>query len=265
MKTSGRVAKLGRYACLAFIFSFSCSWLSLYVDSVHQRHRAERLISDLKSFPFATAGFTEVRDFANSHGGTRDMFPVSQLTRAAPYIDSDGKVQVPSGYIGPRCTYRDCSFDIWIRPRILTLARTMPLYSALAYLGLRPWSVYATFEISAWKLKDSITWVQHPSFERTDSFERLMPVEYRVNSWSPDSSPAAHYEVHPFKFGLEAYVIQAPNEPMQRAFDIHLRCLTFVFHSCSFNELAPSAWADFQAHPPNPRPSFGDRYIPDYP
>lgn len=263
MKTSGRGAKLGRYACLAFIFSFSCSWLLLYVDSVHQRHRAERLISDLKSFPFATAGFTEVRDFANSHGGTRDMFPVSQLPRATPYIDSDGKVQVPSGYFGPRCTYRDCSFDIWIRPRILTLARTTPIYSALAYLGIRPWNVYATFEISAWKLKDSITWVQQARFERTDSFERLMPIEYRVN-YFPESFPTGSV-VHLFKLGLEADLGQSPSEPMQRAFDIHLRCLTFVFHSCSFNELAPSAWADFQAHPPNPRPSFGDRYIPDYP
>jgi hypothetical protein len=33
----------------------ACSWLFLYLDSVHQRRRAEAFVADLKSLDFATA------------------------------------------------------------------------------------------------------------------------------------------------------------------------------------------------------------------
>jgi hypothetical protein len=47
---------------------------------------------------------------------------------------------------------------------------------------------------------------------------------------------------------LGACVLQSAGTPMKRAFDVHLRCLNGLFRSCRFDELAPSAWADYSAN-----------------
>lgn len=54
------------------------AWLVLYFDSVHQRIRAERLISDLKSFPFSSAGFAEARSVSARYGGKPFASPVRE-------------------------------------------------------------------------------------------------------------------------------------------------------------------------------------------
>jgi len=47
---------------------------------------------------------------------------------------------------------------------------------------------------------------------------------------------------------LQARVVQTPDAPMQRAFEIQIHCLTTVFHDCrGFDELAPAAWVDYLA------------------
>jgi hypothetical protein len=53
-----------------------------------------------------------------------------------------------------------------------------------------------------------------------------------------------------FKFPanmLHTCVVQSAGIPVKRAFDVHLRCLNGLFRSCRFDEIAPSAWADYSA------------------
>jgi hypothetical protein len=46
---------------------------------------------------------------------------------------------------------------------------------------------------------------------------------------------------------LTTCVLQSAGTPTKRAFDVNLRCLNGLFRSCRFDELAPSAWADYSA------------------
>jgi hypothetical protein len=53
-----------------------------------------------------------------------------------------------------------------------------------------------------------------------------------------------------FKFPanrLATCVVQSAGVPVKRAFDVHLSCLNNPFRNCRFDELAPSAWADYSA------------------
>src|SRR5258705_8449837 len=80
MPASRRVLSAALSASLTLVGVLALGWLWLYLDSLQERHRAEHLIADLKSFPFATAGFPEVRELANRYGGTAvQSFPVLQF------------------------------------------------------------------------------------------------------------------------------------------------------------------------------------------
>jgi hypothetical protein len=47
---------------------------------------------------------------------------------------------------------------------------------------------------------------------------------------------------------LFAQVLLTPDAPIQRAFDINVHCFSAVFRACrGLDELAPSAWAEYQA------------------
>jgi hypothetical protein len=129
------------------------------------------------------------------------------------------------------------------------------LWSALAHIGVRPWGVYAKFEVSEWKLAESWTRITQVRVARSESYEGLIPLEYRVVSraQSPHDERRHDYTVGvPHVTGgtldiLSAQLVQSPSAPLQRVFDIDLRCLTAVWHACrGFVELAPSAWADYQ-------------------
>ena len=131
----------------------ACSWVSLYLDSVHQRRKAERLILNLKSFPFATSGFVEVRELAERYGGMAiQQFPLVNFPQSGyPVKDSLGHLQMPlleDG--GLTCTVRDCTFEIWIRPwHLRTFPRgraEMLLISVLEHIGICPWGVNATLK-----------------------------------------------------------------------------------------------------------------------
>ena len=141
----------------------------IYLDSLHERQRAEHLIADLRSFPFATAGFLEVRGPANRYGGTAvQSFPVLQFLPPGlplPKFPGTTESQERVPLVGTRstCTPRDCIFDIWIRPRLFNLPLNYEtswfLYSGLARLGLRPWVVGGRFEVKDGKLWESRTGV----------------------------------------------------------------------------------------------------------
>ena len=132
MHGSGRLRGAVRFSISAFLIALVVSWLLLYLDSIVQRRKAEQLVLDLKSFPFATAGFTEVRDFMVSHGGQA----VQQFPQTPPLT----------------CTVRDCTFEVSFEHRLLRLpvdgGRTAELlYTAFVYSGVRPWGVFSRFEV----------------------------------------------------------------------------------------------------------------------
>jgi len=250
-----------RRVALAVLGVISCCWLSLYLDSVHQRRRAERLIAELKSFPFSTAGFLEVRGLANNYGGTTGQhFPLFPLQPPGlPMTDSQGQVQMPLSPTGLNCTPQDCTFEIWIRPHpsgvSLSYRAAVLLLSSLAYSGVRPWVVYARFEIKNGRLAESRTSVVQVRRARIGAYEGVFPLDYEVKSrpLSPYDAGSGYGVGVPHVTGwptdiLSVRVAQTANAPIRRAFDIDIRCFTAVWRSCrGFGELAPSAWADLQA------------------
>ena len=253
-------------ARLALVF-IACSWLFLYLDSVHQRRRAESLVADLKSLDFATAGFPNVRDIAIRNGGRaiqQDSLPRLPDFGTPMMPDLHGNVSFQRS--GPTCTPQDCVFELWIMTRLARLPfpiqeRTEEfLYSTLPYIGVRSWALYARFEVKNGKLDRSLTAVSEFRVDRFGSRQRLVPLGYEVETLRDSASfnymcLNQDYCVyldhgHPVKLPqnvLHTCVLQSAGTHTKRAFDVNLRCLNGLFRSCRFDELAPSAWADYSA------------------
>jgi hypothetical protein len=95
--------------------------------------------------------------------------------------------------------------------------------------------------------------------ERRDSRKELVPQGYEVETRRDTASfdyacLDQNYRVYVdhghFKFPanmLHTCVFQSAGILVNRAFDVHLRCLNGLFRSWRFDELAPSAWADYSA------------------
>jgi hypothetical protein len=227
-----------RWAARLVLISIVGSWLFLYIDSVHQRRRAESLFADLRSLDFSTAGFAEVRD-------------IMVRSEARP---------------GVTCNPQNCTFRLQIMsqlPRIPLLGRkAVFLYTTLPYIGLRSWILYAQFDVRDGKLDKSEASVWEYRMERVDynAYRQLIPLGYGVET----HRDAANFEYRPcrgqeyqvsvshgaFKIpsdGLGTCVVQSAGTSLKRAFDVHLSCLNNPLRNCRFNELAPSAWADYSA------------------
>jgi hypothetical protein len=254
-----------RFVTRLVLVFIACSWLFLYLDSVHQRRRAESLIADLKSLDFATAGFTDVRDIVIRNGGYSSPGPGS-LVRPdfpAPSVpDLHGNISFYKEW--PPCTRQDCTFIVLINTRLARLPfpveeRTVEvLYSALPYIGVRTWGLGAMFVVRNEKLERSQTFVSEYRINRLESGYplRLIPLGYEVETVLSDSACRRGQQGvfishgHPVKFPsntLHTCVLQSERTSTKRAFDMDLRCLNGIFRGCRFGELAPSAWADYSA------------------
>jgi len=256
MLVSRRFRSAPRILLVAF-FVISCFWLWLYFNSLCQRRKAESLFTDLRAFSFASADFAEVRDFALSHGGTAIQgFPPSFPTFGLPLHDSQGQVQIPRVWSKPECTSRECVFEIWIRPSALTVTLSNPLemrlLTAMTYAGIRPWGVYARFEIVDGKLERSRTSVGGMKSGKSGGYDGLIPLEYEVVS---DARPVYSDKIYsvgrPHVTGgpmeiLRVQLVHIAGIPTARVFDVNLKCLTALLRGCSFSELAPSVWSDYQ-------------------
>ena len=218
------------------------SWLFLYIDSVHQRRRAEAFVADLRSLDFSTAGFPEVRDIMLRNGGTTTKRRAQDT-----------------------CTPRDCYFALQIMsklPRIPLYGRkAIFLYTILPYIGVRSWVINASFEVRDGKLYMGGMSVWEYRMERVKwNVYWLVPLSYGVET----QRDAASFQYRPCRGQeyqewvdhgimkmpanrLETCVVQSAGVPVKRAFDVHLRCLNNPFRNCRFDELAPSAWADYSA------------------
>ena len=254
-----------RWVARLLLISIVGSWLFLYLDSVYQRRRAESLFADLKSLDFATAGFPEVRDIIVRYGGhgiQRELLPRFP-DFGDPLPDEHGNVIYPWRR-GSTCTPQNCTFQLWIMtrlPRIPLLDRKARFfYTTLPYIGVRSWGVGAIFEVRNGKLDRSQTAVSELRMERIDSsgYRYMVPLGYEVETrrdaagFEGRACSNQEYRVYVshgyFKFpenALHTCVLQSAGVPMKRAFDVHLRCLNGLFRSCRFDELAPSAWADY--------------------
>jgi len=257
-----------RWVVRLAIISIVSSWLFLYLDSIYQRRRAEALFSDLKSFNFATAGFPEVRDIMVRYGG-RGLQPKLQPRLpdlGDPMIDEQGNVTFPYRvpYSERSCTPQNCTFLLQIMtalPRIPILDRTAQfLYTTLPYIGVRSWTAVAFFRVRNGKLDSSQTGVWEFRMERFDSseYKYLVPLGYDVETrldpadfYACRDQPYRVYISHPrAKFpadALDTCLLQSAGAPTKRAFDVNLSCLNNPFRNCRFDELAPSAWADYSA------------------
>jgi hypothetical protein len=228
-------------AFTAFLIVLTCSWFALYFAAVHERRKAEHYLSDLKSFPFGSATFVDVRDLTVRHGGT-------------------GLQSVPPRF-PPTCTARHCTFAVTMRHPLLALSlegRPAELfYSALPFVGIRPWAIHSELEVNGNRLERSLTQVEQLRRGKLQTYEGLLPIEYEirtdrdldmnVGSRGYAVGPPDAIEGPPQEVWL-AWVNHAPDAPMSRVFDLNLGCFTAIWHGCSgYQELAPSAWADYQA------------------
>lgn len=240
-----------RWVARLILVSIAGSWLFLYLDSVYQRRRAEAFFADLRSLDFATAGFPEVRDIVIRNGGT--------AFREKP---------------GTTCTPRDCTFRLVIMTRLpripLQGRKAIFLYTTLPYIGIRSWVFGAEFEVRDGKLYMSSMGVWEYRMERVDynAYRQLVPFGYGVgtrrdaasNEYEYTSPHAcwpgrnqdyrvsvSHGVVKLPAYALDTCVVQSAGTSVKRAFDVHLSCLNNPFRNCRFNELAPSAWADYSA------------------
>jgi hypothetical protein len=227
-----------RWVAWLVLASIACGWLFLYFDSVHQRRRAEAFFADLKSLDFATAGFPEVRD-------------IMIRNRGRP---------------GPKCNPQNCMFRFQIMTRLpripLQGRKAIFFYTTLPYIGIRSWVFGAEFEVRDGKLYMSSTGVWEYRMERIDydAYRQMVPLGYSVETrrdaasfgYGPCSSQDYQVWVDHgvFKFPanrIATCVVQSASVSVKRAFDVHLRCLNNPFRNCRFDELAPSAWADYSA------------------
>jgi hypothetical protein len=113
------------------------AWLYLYVESVHQRRKAQRLLSELTSLPIA-ADFPQVRDLAIRYGGR----PLEVQLESPQSI----------------CTSQECNFEVKLQPVAGKLVEKNwrmlhELGESGIYLGLRPWLVTAALKIKDGKLQ----------------------------------------------------------------------------------------------------------------
>ncbi len=246
-----------------------CCWLLLYFDSVRQRRRAEHMLLDIKTLPFGTAGFVEVRDFVIRYGGkTIQQFPSLRFLPPGvpPLPDIQGHTNTPLSYAtGPICSVRDCNFEIRILPYVSKLALAFylpdsPSGFVLAHVGLRPWIVAASFQVKDGKFWDGRVGAEQIRHSRSLSFESLSELVYEVRIYSlalgldMNRTPGYHVGVPIMTGGvgigderLTSWLVQPSNIQFRRAFDIDLHCLTVVSRNCvGLSELAPSAWAYYQ-------------------
>jgi hypothetical protein len=258
-----QVRRVVRFAALTVFGLCALSWLGLYFDSLHERRRTEHLIADLKSFPFSTAGFPEVRDFANRHGGRPILqFPDLQFSPPGlPNVDGQGVVHLPIVEKFPTCTAQDCVFEIIIKPRISSLIsyRTplrLWLQSAFVSLGIRPWLAGVRFELKDGALVESSATAGQLRRAQFSSADGLDSLGYSVHCKAHPASGEENSDFNVFKPHINgrlpdvlfARVLLTPDAPIQRAFDINVHCFSAVFRACrGLDELAPSAWAEYQA------------------
>jgi hypothetical protein len=264
--TRRRFPAILRWVARLVLISIVSSWLFLYIDAVYQRRRAESLFADLKSLDFATAGFPEVREIVTRYGGhgiQRELLPRFP-DFGDPLPDEHANIIYP--WRGATCTPQDCTFRLWIMtrlPRIPLLDRKARFfYTSLPYIGVRSWVVFAQLDVRNGRLDRSQTGVSEIRMERLDSsgYRYLVPRGYEVEtrrdaaSFEHSACSRQDYDVYVshggFKFpanALETCVVQSAGVSVKRAFDVHLRCLNGLFRSCRFDELAPSAWADYSA------------------
>ena len=222
---------VARWTARLLLIAIAGSWLFLYVDSVYQRRRAESLFADLRSLDFSTAGFAEVRD-------------IMVRNAARP---------------GSKCDPQNCTFRLKIMSPVphIPLPDRMAIlyYVTLPYIGLRWWDVHAQFEIRNGKLDSSYAgvWEYRMAWDHQMAFGYGAQTQRDAASfkYAPCSSSQEyqvwmdHGSFHLPEYALDTCVVQSAGIPVKRAFDVHLRCLNALFRSCRFDDLAPSAWADY--------------------
>ncbi len=133
-------------------------------------------------------------------------------------------------------------------------------YVTLPYIGLRWWVVYAEFEVRDGKLdsSDAGVWDNRIAWDH-DAYHQMalgygVMTQRDAASFKKGPCSSQEYQVwvdhggfHLPIYALDTCVVQSAGIPVKRAFDVHLRCLNGLFRSCRFDDLAPSAWADYSA------------------
>lgn len=247
-----------------FLLLILC-WLVLYGDSLYQRRKAEKLLKDLRAFPFATANFVEVREFVLAHGGRADesqlVYRPPKAYWALPLPPATGIGHWVFGYEdGSPCSPQDCSFHIEVSNKLSWLWLphdwTRSFYVDLDSLGLRPWKFRVDFQIADGKLKGTGVGVVSLQSAKEEQWRDIYATAYGAQVttdryWLHGKSV---YNVRvqlvtgPPQQNLEAAVLSTAPAQIGRALDIDLACATRLSAGCrGFDELAPSAWADYQS------------------
>ena len=183
-----------------------------------------------------------------------------QLATAVPPFNDSLRRAYSRSNPSQSVLFRNCTFEISMRTGLARLPlegwTAELLYATLPFLGIRSWIFDSMLEVRGDKLQGSRTIVAEGRWGTSDSYQGLIPFGYEVVSVPVSDWRDTTYDYRvgfPHITGppaniLKARVAQTPFASMQRVFDVHLSCLSAVFRDCrGFDELAPSAWADYSA------------------
>jgi len=215
-------------------------WLFLYADSICQRRKAERLLSSLRTFPFSTANFNQVRDFTLQHEGS------VLRTELPPDRDS--------------CSPQHCDFEVSVNTTLIKFARHVPSYGhqldlTANYLGINPWVVATTFEVRNGRLAHSRTIIGAERLgEKQDSFGGTVYMQYQVDTVRvsipyagtehPDYFITTPHVTGPPTELLQVWTVQSASQPLRQAFDVRLGCVTSLGGCSSLRQFVPLTWSN---------------------
>lgn len=219
-------------------------WACLFLDSVHQRRKAQRLLSDLSELPIA-ADFSQVRDLASRYGG--------------------GPLNVQLQSPQSACTEHECNFEVKVQPAMGKLVeKNWELLHQIGesglYLGLRPWIVTAVLTVRDGKLEHIHMNIAQERVSKWGDYTGPILMWYTVDidrtATNYSDSGVADSElvvVRPHVTGaitepLHSWAVQTQSGEWKLVLDVRLDCFTRVFQGCAdFRELTPSAWDHYEA------------------
>lgn len=216
-------------------------WAALYADSIAQRRKAERFVSDFGALTPGVSTIEDVRLILDRYSAPETQFDPPWKTEK-------------------RCTPTDCDYDFRVAattehiPEFLVVL-VIAQHNEMKRIGLRLWGASARFEVRGGVLQKAILHLQfdgdHPAFrECYDVYvrqERMADLRDNFNADAPSYTVGKSH----LTSGCDGFVMNihldnraSPDERF-RAGDFRFPVLTRLNAQVGVSQFVPSAWEDW--------------------